>query len=61
MRMKKDEMIHEMALKMKQQMEDAKRGKAPQSCSYNYGGFVGVQNLTSGLSLKSRLFIGKVC
>ena len=49
LRMKKDEMIHEMALKKKQQMEEAKRSHAPQSCGYNYGGFVGVQSLTAGL------------
>ena len=48
MRMKKDEMIHEMALKKKQQMEDAKRGKMPLHSSTNFGGFVGVQNLTAG-------------
>ena len=49
LRMKKDEMIHEMALKKKQQMEEAKRSHAPQSCAFNYGGFVGVQSLTAGL------------
>ncbi len=48
LRMKKDEMIHEMAIKKKKQMEDAKRGIRPETgYSYNYGGFVGVQNLTS--------------
>jgi hypothetical protein len=45
--MKKDELIQEMALKKKQQMEEAKRGKVPQYSSANFGGFVGVQNLTS--------------
>ena len=50
--MKKDEMIHEMALKKKQQMEDAKRGKVPQYTSTNYGGFVGVHNLTSAGSMQ---------
>ena len=54
LRMKKDEMIHEMALKKKQQMEDAKRGKAPpQYSSTNFGGFVGVHNLTSAGSIQS--------
>ena len=48
LRMKKDELIHEMALKQKKQMEDAKRGKAPQHSSANFGGFVGVHKLTSG-------------
>ncbi len=52
MRMKKDEKIHEMALKKKQQMEDAKRGKIPQPTSTNYGGFVGVHNLTSAGSIQ---------
>ena len=51
--MNKDEMIHEMALKKKQQMEDAKRGKAPpQYSSTNFGGFVGVHNLTSAGSIQ---------
>ena len=48
LRMKKDEMIQEMALKKKKQMEDAKHGKGAQPSTFNFGGFVGIQNLTSG-------------
>ena len=45
MRKKKDEMINEMALKMKRQKEDAKR-KGATTYSYSYGGFLGVEKLT---------------
>jgi len=45
-RKKKDDMILEMALKMKKEKEAAKRGKVPQSYSYGSGGFLGVGQLT---------------
>jgi len=41
MRKKKDDMINEMALKKKRQMEEAKR-KGKQTHAYSFGGFVGV-------------------
>jgi len=47
MRKKKDEMINEMALKMKRDREEAKR-KGATTYSYSYGGFLGVEKLTRG-------------
>jgi len=47
MRKKKDEMINEMALKMKKDREDAK-AKGHTTYSYSYGGFLGVEKLTRG-------------
>lgn len=46
-RKKKDDIIHEMALKMKKEKEEVKRkGRLP-NYSYSSGGFVGVNHLTS--------------
>merc|ERR1712156_786007 len=46
MRKKKDEMINEMALKMKRQKEEQKKSGTAKY-SYSYGGFLGVEKLTS--------------
>jgi hypothetical protein len=53
--LKKDEMIHEMALKQKKRMEDAKHAKEPERVvSPNFCGFVGVENLVSKTSNNKR-------
>jgi hypothetical protein len=53
--LKKDEMIHEMALKQKKRMEDAKHAKEPERVvSPNFCGFVGVENLVSKTSNNNR-------
>jgi hypothetical protein len=44
-RKKKDDIIHEMALKMKKEKEEAKRKGRQPSYNYNSGGFVGVLHL----------------
>ena len=50
MRLKRDELIHEMALKQKRQIEEAKRAREPtRVMSPNFCGFVGVQNLVKNL------------
>ena len=46
-RKKKDDMIHEMALKMKKEKEEAKRKGRQQGFISNPGGFAGVHNLIS--------------
>merc|ERR1719273_471289 len=51
-RKKKDDMILEMALKMKKEKEEAKR-KGGNTYSYNSGGFLGVHKLTSNKEGKS--------
>merc|ERR1712165_631422 len=46
-RKKKDDMITEMALKMKKEKEEAKRKGRQPGFVYNAGGFAGVHNLIS--------------
>ena len=51
--MKKDELIQQMAMKKKKEMEAAKKGQlygtgsTGPSYNANFGGFVGVRNLTA--------------
>ena len=46
MRLKRDELIHEMALKQKKQVAAAKQAREPvRVMSPNFCGFIGVQNL----------------
>lgn len=52
-RKKKDDKILEMALKMKKEKEDAKKGKRLPSYSYGSGGFLGVGQLTKSHDGKS--------
>ena len=61
-RKKKDDMILEMALKMKKEKEEAKRGQRS-SYSYNSGGFAGVGVLTAKKPMpgKSPQLHRKVC
>ena len=46
-RKKKDDIIHEMALKMKKEKEEAKRKGKQHTYNYGSGGFLGVHRLTS--------------